>query len=402
VNFDWTQPGSIPVSNQKKFSARWTGRISPKYTGDHIFKVRADGGVRLSVQNNNLINTFFSPMPPLVYGTTIPHCAKIYLQAGQVYDVRLEYRRTSGFTGDSGALKGVQFSWAPLVPPPDISSYDAIVMCQGLNSNYEGEGVDRAFRFENEGFAGLERAFQLPEFQDELIQNVLRVNPRTIVVLHGGGSFDIQAWVDQVPALLHAWYPGENGGLALGEILFGDVNPSAKLPITMERRLRDNPTSGDYPTRSDARTIHYTESIFVGYRGYEKNHTEPQFPFGYGLSYTTFTYSGLKIEARRSNGKNLRIVTFTVTNSGKRAGAEVAELYVGKQDSQIIRPIKELKGFQKVFLNPGESKQVTIELDQRSVSFYNVGKHEWDTEPGIYDVLIGTSSRDIRLSGQFD
>jgi len=401
VNFDWTQSGSIPASNQKHFSARWTGRVLPKYTGDHVFKVRADGGVRLYIESNLLINTFFSPMRPPVYGTTIPHCAKVYLEADHGYDVRLEYRRTSGFAGDSGALEGVQFSWAPLVPPPNISSYEAVVMCQGLNSEYEGEGLDRAFTFEDEGFAGLDRAFKLPEFQDELIQSVVRGNPRTIVFLHGGGSFDIQGWVDQVPALLHAWYPGENGGLALGEILFGDVNPSAKLPITMEKRLQDNPTSASYPTTSDATTIHYTESIFVGYRGYDKNHTEPQFPFGYGLSYTTFTYSDLKIETRRFNGRNLTRVTFTVTNSGERAGAEVAELYVGKQNPQIIRPIKELKGFEKVFLNPGESKQVTLELDQRSASFFNTEKHQWDTEPGIYDVLVGASSRDIRLSGEF-
>jgi beta-glucosidase len=293
VNFDWTQSCSIPVSSQKHFSTRWTGRVFPRYTGDHVFKVRAGGGVRLYVGSNLLISTFFSPTPPPVYGTTIPHCAKMYLEAGQGYDVRLEYRRTRGFAGDSGALEGVQFSWAPLVPPPDISSYDAVVMCQGLDSDYEGEGLDRAFNFENDGFAGLDQAFKLPEFQDELIQNVVRANPRTIVVLHGGGSFDIQSWVDQVPALLHAWYPGENGGLALGEILFGDVNPSAKLPITMEKRLQDNPTSADYPTSSDATTIHYTENILVGYRGYEKNHTEPQFPFGQGLSYTTFSYADL-------------------------------------------------------------------------------------------------------------
>jgi beta-glucosidase len=401
VNFDWTQSGSIPVSEQKHFSARWTGRVFPKYTGDHVFKVRADGGVRLYVESNLVINTFRRPTRPPVYGTTIPHCAKMYLEAGRGYDVRLEYRRTSGFTGDSGALEGVQFSWAPLVPPPDISSYDAVVMCQGLDSDYEGEGLDRAFTFEDDGFAGLDRAFKLPEFQDELIENVVSRNPRTIVVLHGGGSFDIQGWVDQVPALLHAWYPGENGGLALGEILFGDVNPSAKLPITMEKRLQDNPTSANYPTSSNATTIYYAEGIFVGYRGYEKNHTEPQFPFGYGLSYTTFTYSDLKIQARSFGGNQLKTVTFTVTNSGKRAGAEVAELYVGKQTPQIIRPIKELKGFQKVFLDPGESKQVTLELDQRSVAFFNTDKHQWDTEPGVYNVLVGASSRDIRLSGQF-
>jgi beta-glucosidase len=317
----------------------------------------------------------------------------------------LEYRRTRGFAGDSGALEGVQFSWAPLVPPPDISSYDAVVMCQGLDSDYEGEGLDRAFNFENDGFAGLDQAFKLPEFQDELIQNVVRANPRTIVVLHGGGSFDIQSWVDQVPALLHAWYPGENGGLALGEILFGDVNPSAKLPITMEKRLQDNPTSADYPTSSDATTIHYTESILVGYRGYEKNHTEPQFPFGQGLSYTTFSYADLDIEPiQKEHGgedDDLVKVSFKVTNTGQLAGAEIAELYVGAKNPTVPRPIKELKGFTKVFLQPGESKRVTLELDQRSFAYFNTSTEQWDALPDTYDILVGASSQDIRLNGQF-
>jgi len=329
----------------------------------------------------------------------------MYLEAGHGYDVRLEYRRTSGFAGDSGALEGVQFSWAPLVPPPNISSYDAVVMCQGLNSEYEGEGLDRAFTFEDEGFAGLDRAFKLPEFQDELIRSAVSDNPRTIVVLHGGGSFDIQGWVDQVPALLHAWYPGENGGLALGEILFGDVNPSAKLPITMEKRLRDNPTSANYPTSSGATTIQYTESIFVGYRGYEKNHTEPQFPFGHGLSYTTFSYSDLDIQPTQKEhdggGDDLVKVSFTVTNTGKLAGAEVAELYVGEQNPPVPRPKKELKGFQKVFLQPGESRRVTLELDQRSFAYFNTTTEQWDAVPDTYEILVGASSQDIRLNGQF-
>ena len=401
VNFDWTQAGSIPLSNQKYFSARWTGRVPVRYTGDHVFKVRADGGVRLYIGSNLAIDSFSSPMAPPVYGTTIPHCAKIYLEAGHSYDVRLEYRRTRGFAGDSGALEGVQFSWAPLVPPPNISSYDAVVMCVGLNSEYEGEGVDRAFTFADDSFQGLERSFKMPQFQDELIENMIRVNPRTIVILHGGGSFNVQDWVDQVPGLLHAWYPGENGGLALGEILFGDVNPSGKLPITMEKRLQDNPTSADYPTSGDATTIDYAESIFVGYRGYDKYQTEPLFPFGYGLSYTTFMYSDLNIEADKIDAKIVITVKFKVTNSGKRTGAEVAELYVSKQNPKISRPVKELKGFEKVFLNPGESKEVTLQLDQRSISFFNTDKHQWDTEPGVYDILVGASSRDIRLSGHF-
>ena len=421
LNFDWTQTGAIPAeisaANQASFSVQWTGRMRPNFTGDHLFKVRADGGVRLYVNSQLLIDTFLSAMPPPFYGTTIPTFAKIYLQAGQAYDVKLEYRRTSGFPGNSGALNGVQFSWTPLVVPPDLSSYDAIVMCQGIDNEYDGEGIDLAFKFEDQGLAGLEKAIIMPEYQDELIQNVVRLNPRTIVVLHGTGNFDIQSWVNLVPGLLHAWYPGENGGQALGEILFGDVDPSGKLPMTMEKRLRDNPTTANYPTTTDAFSIRYTEGIFVGYRGYEKNHIAPQYPFGFGLSYTTFAYSDLDISPSNQSkeqplarvsfpeskleDKDVVKVSFTVTNTGNRAGAEIAELYVGEKNPSVPRPIKELKGFQKVFLSAGQSKRVTLELDQRSFAFFDTTKHLWVAEPGIYNVLVGASSQDIRLSGQF-
>jgi beta-glucosidase len=405
VNFDWTVTGAIPPvippADQATFSARWTGQVRPTFTGDHLFKVRADGGIRLYVNSQLLVDTFLSPMPPPFYGTTIPSFAKIYLQAGQAYDVRLEYRRTTGFPGNSGALQGVQFSWAPLVVPPELSTYDAVVMCQGIDNEYDGEGLDLAFKFEDQGLAGLERAIIMPEFQDELIQNVLHTNPRTVVVLHGTGNFNIQSWINQVPALLHAWYPGENGGQALGEILFGQVNPSGKLPITMEKSLADNPTTANYPTTSDALSIRYTEGLFVGYRGYEENHIQPQYPFGYGLSYTTFAYSDLKIAPPQLNGNNHVTVSFTVTNTGNLAGAEIAELYVGQQNPPITRPIKELKGFQKVFLDPGASQKVSLELDQRSVAYFNTTIHQWDGLPGTYNVLVGASSQDIRLSDQF-
>jgi beta-glucosidase len=425
LNFDWTQTGAIPAeisaANQASFSAQWTGRMRPNFTGDHLFKVRADGGVRLYVNSQLLIDTFLSPMPPPFYGTTIPTFAKIYLQAGQAYDVKLEYRRASGFPGNSGALNGVQFSWTPLVVPPDLSTYDAVVMCQGIDNEYDGEGIDLAFKFEDQGLAGLEKAIIMPEYQDELIQNVVRLNPRTIVVLHGTGNFDIQNWVNLVPGLLHAWYPGENGGQALGEILFGDVDPSGKLPMTMEKRLRDNPTTANYPTTTDAFSIHYTEGIFVGYRGYEKNHIAPQYPFGFGLSYTTFAYSDLDISPSNKSkdqplakvsfpvskledndeDDDLVKVSFTLTNTGNRAGAEIAELYVGEKNPSFPRPIKELKGFQKVFLSAGQSKRVTLELDQRSFAFFDATKHLWVAEPGVYNVLVGASSQDIRLSGQF-
>ena len=402
VNFDWTQTGAIPAAikleNQPSFSALWTGRVRPVLTGDHLFKIRADGGVRLYVNGQLLIDTFLSPMPPPVYGTTISTFAKIFLQAGQAYDVRLEYRRTSGFPGNSGALEGVQFSWTPLVVPPSLATYDAVIMCQGIDNEYDGEGIDLAFKFEDQGEAGLENAIIMPEYQDELIQNAVRTNPRIIVVLHGTGNFNIQNWINEVPGLLHAWYPGENGGQALAEIVFGDVNPSGKLPITMEKRLRDNPTTANYPTTSDALSIRYTEGIFVGYRGYEKNHVTPQYPFGFGLSYTNFRYSDLDIS--KVTSEDSVEVSFTLTNTGQRAGAEIAELYVGQRDPKIERPPKELKGFWKVYLQPGESKRVTLPLDQRSFAFFNTGRRLWDAEPSTYDILIGASSQDIRLSGQ--
>jgi beta-glucosidase len=287
------------------------------------------------------------------------------------------------------------------VVPPSIKTYDAVVMCQGIDNEYDGEGLDLSFKFEDQGLAVLEQALILPEYQDELIQNVVGQNPRTIVVLHGPSNFDMQNWINAVPGLIHAWYPGENGGLALGEILFGDVNPSGKLPVTMEKHLQDNPTTANYPLTSDASTIQYTEGIFVGYRGYEKNQIEPQFPFGYGLSYTTFGYSDLKIAPPQLNGNNHVNVTFTVTNTGNRAGAEIAELYVGQQNPSLAPPIKELKGFQKVFLQPGASQKVTLELDQRSVAYFNTTIRQWDGLPGTYNVLVGASSQDIRLSSQF-
>ena len=181
---------------------------------------------------------------------------------------------------------GLQVSWASLQPPADLAKYDAVVLAVGGNEQYDGEQHDRSFR--------------LPEFQDDLILNAAKLNPRTIVVLHGGGGFDVQAWVNKVAALLHAWFPGQYGGQALAEILFGEVNPSGKLPITMEKRVQDNPAFATFPLNDlNAPEIHKEaevgQGLFVGYRGYEKNRIKPQYPFGYGLSYTKFRYSDLEL-----------------------------------------------------------------------------------------------------------
>jgi len=202
--------------------------------------------------------------------------------------------------------------------------------------------------------------------------------------------------------LIETFYPGQNGGEALAEILFGAVNPSGKLPVTFEKKISDNPAFATFPpainTHPDA--IPYSEGIFIGYRGYEHNHIEPLFPFGFGLSYTTFAYSDIDVEPAVFNGTAPVKVTFTVTNNGKRAGAEIAELYVGQQNPVITRPVKELKGFEKVFLHPGQSQTITLELNQRSFAYFNTATEKWDALPGTYNILVGGSSQNTPLHGQ--
>jgi beta-glucosidase len=391
LNFDW-DINPIPVSqNQGGFSARWTGQIRPVITGDHVFKIRGDGGLRIIVNGQTLFDNFSSPtLPPVGYGPTPAYSSKIALQAGQAYSVEVDYRRVGGFfdSFEQGGLTGIQVSWASLEAPPNFGHYDAVIVCAGISNEYEGEGEDRSFT--------------LPEFQDELIKNLSTVNPRTIVEFYGGGNFDSSNWINQVSALIETFYPGQNGGQALAEILFGEVNPSGKLPVTFEKKISDNPAYATFPkainTHPDA--IPYSEGIFIGYRGYEHNHIEPLFPFGFGLSYTTFAYSDIKIEPAVFNGTDPVKVSFKVTNTGKRDGAEVAELYVGQENPKISRPIKELKGFEKVFLQPGQSQTVSIDLNQRSFAYFNTSTEEWDAAPGAYNVLVGGSSDDTPLHGQ--
>ncbi|MEP6676571.1 MAG: glycoside hydrolase family 3 C-terminal domain-containing protein [Ferruginibacter sp.] len=236
----------------------------------------------------------------------------------------------------------------------------------------------------------------MPFGQDELINAVLKANPKTIIVLMGGGAIDMTQWIDKAPAILQAWYPGLEGGNALAKILFGEVNPSGKLPMTFPKKLEDHPSQklGQYPGDTTALTVHYFDDIYVGYRYYDTYKTEPQFAFGHGLSYTTFDYSNLKLTA---NGNNVT-VTFSVKNSGKVAGAEIAQVYVHQEQSLLPRPEKELKGFDKIFLQPGETKNLTVNLNESSFQYFNDITNGWVMEKGMFDILVGSSSRNILLT----
>jgi len=247
----------------------------------------------------------------------------------------------------------------------------------------ESEGYDRA-------------DLDLTEQQVGLIKAVGRVQPKTVVILNNGAPVDMRAWIDHVAAVLEAWMMGQAGGGAIGDVLFGKVNPSGKLAETFPVKLSDTPAHINYPGGNGK--VHYGEGLFIGYRYYDARELPVQFPFGYGLSYTTFEYSNPKVSSKSFKDVDGLTVSVDVTNTGTVAGKEVVQVYIHDQKSGLIRPPKELKGFAKIELQPGETKTVTIALDFRSFAYYNPAYKGWITEDGDFDILIGASSADIRFT----
>jgi len=264
---------------------------------------------------------------------------------------------------------------------------DAAIVVAGYSSKLESEGFDRA-------------SMDLPAGQDELIEAVAAANKNTIVVIVAGAPVTMTKWIGSVPAVVEAWYGGQEAGHAIGDILFGAQNPSGKLPVTFPKQWSDSPAYGHYP--GDNLHVTYEEGIYVGYRGFDKRSVEPLFPFGHGLSYTKFDYSGLKITPAKVAADKQVEVTARVRNSGLRAGVEVVQLYVHDGKSSVDRPVKELKGFRRVMLNPGQAENVSFTLDKSALSFYSAAQDEWVAEPGAFEVWIGASSHDIRLKGRFE
>src|ERR1700756_3058042 len=379
VHFDWGEGSFAPGQPVDHFAIRWTGYFIPKESGDYQFFTSADDGVRVYIDDERTIDDW------LPHSQTLDTCSK-HLEGGKAYKIRLEY-----FDSVSTAIVGFGVTRADSYVGNKTKALaakaDAVIICVGFDDKTEGEGFDRRF--------------QLPGGQDELIRQINDVNKNTIVVITAGGNVDMMQWIDKVPAVLDAWYPGQEGGTALAQILFGDYSPSGKLPVSFERRWEDNPVFHSYyPAKGESR-VQYSEGVFVGYRHYDRSETKPLFAFGFGLSYTTFAYSNLSVTPGTGNLDQPVTVSFEVRNSGRREGAEVAQLYVGDPHASIPRPVKELKGFAKVNLKPGESKRVSIHLDRRALSFYDVGKKDWNAEPGLFDILIGGSSDKTELRGTF-
>ena len=253
---------------------------------------------------------------------------------------------------------------------------DVVVLCMGLDESSESEGLDRSH-------------ICIPENQKQLLEAVAQANENLVVVLSAGSVVET-GWVSRCKAVLHAYLGGQAGAGAIMDVLTGRVNPSGKLAETLPLTYEDTPAARYFPGKQQ--NVEYREGLYIGYRYYETAHVPVRYPFGYGLSYTTFAYSDLKADADK--------VTFTITNTGSRAGAEIAQLYVAKADAAVFRPEKELKGFAKVFLQAGERKTVTIPLDDKAFRYWNVKTDRWETEGGSYQLLVGASVQDIRLRAE--
>jgi beta-glucosidase len=371
------------------FSARWSGYFRAPVTGRYKFGILTEGWARILINGKEVVSTCGQDNQA-GFDISEEATGEHHLDAGSISPILIEYQKNPGQTSLTRSLRiGCEL---PL--PQDMlqkavdlaSSSDVALVFAGLNEEWESEGFDR-------------KDMEIPAPQPELIRAVAAANSRTVVVLNNGSPLAMSDWLRHVPAVLETWFPGQECGNAVAEVLFGRVNPSGKLPDTFPKKLSDNPAYPYYPGSNGK--VFYSEDIFVGYRYYDKEQVEPLFPFGFGLSYTTFEYSNLQISPLKAvSGSKIR-VKLDLQNSGNKTGKEVAQLYIRDVKSSLPRPPKELKGFQKVELKPGQKATLIFELGEEALSFYDPKHKGWIAEPGEFEVLVGSSSRDIRVKGRF-
>ncbi|MFZ6029102.1 MAG: glycoside hydrolase family 3 C-terminal domain-containing protein [Chloroflexota bacterium] len=386
----WLQPADKPEHDH--FATRWTGKLIVPTGGNYTFQLRHGGQVRV-ILAGEIVADSAAPNIPTEAGwdTAQGHVTfEKALEAGKSYELCIEYTKYPGQNIVSYHLAAAILYKPGEDPRPAraiaaAQKADLVLAFVGYQEGFESEGWDRP-------------TIELPGGQNELLAAVAAVNPRTVVVLNAGAPVAMP-WVDAVASIVEAYYPGQENGNAVASILLGETNPSGKLPITFPKKIEDNPAFINV-SHPGCRAVSYGEGIFVGYRYYDKKAVEPLFPFGHGLSYTTFEYRSASEVQRASKdaldaGETIAI-SLTVENTGRVAGQEVVQLYVADPESSLPRPPKELKGFAKVALQPGERKVVTFELDQRSFAFYDPYQKAWVAETGEYEILFASSSRDVR------
>src|SRR5438876_3940367 len=361
----------------KQFSFRATGRFTPRQTGDYTLGMVNAGPARFSLDGRVVIDTWNQPTAGADFLGAPETQETLSLQAGRSYLLTLEYAKS-----EEDLLAMVRLGCLPPQQADAIerasalaASSDVAIVCVGFGGEWQGEGFDRP-------------NMDLPGKQDALVEQVAAANARTIVVLNTGSPISMP-WLDKVAAVLQAWYPGQECGNGIADVLFGDTNPSGKLPQTFPVRLEDNPAYLNFPGENGK--VYYGEGLFIGYRYYDKKQIAPLFPFGFGLSYTTFSYSSLSLSAQEIGPDDMLQVSVDVTNTGERAGKEIVQLYIRDVVASLQRPEKELKAFAKVHLEPGERQTVTLNITHDALAYYDDLAQAWVAQAGEFEVLVGES-----------
>jgi beta-glucosidase len=386
----------LPESKEPR-SVRYTASYQAGETGKYLLLAAASGddAYKVLVDGKKVLQQVRAE-------GQVPESVSLDLTAGQTIQVQVDYLPYA-----EGTRLGVGIAYEPSLVSEDVRKFaadaDVVVLALGFDTETEGEGHDRTFT--------------LPWGQDALAEAILAVNPHTVVTLMGGGGMDVERWIDKAPALVHLYYPGQEGGTAAAQVIFGQHNPEGRLPVSFDRSWEENPsykwyygipggntvlhTPGDDGKGKDytIEQIKYGDKLMVGYRYWTTTGKHPLYPFGFGLSYTTFSFANLQAPATAAAGSTVT-VSFDVTNTGSVEGAEVAQLYVSDPSAKVDRPERELKGFEKVNLAPGETKHVSIDLDARAFSYWSEATHGWKIDPGKFVVRVGDSSENTPLSGE--
>lgn len=377
VQFGWFDD-SVPNVSQDKFSVCLSGYFTPELSGLHTLGLNMVGGGRLFLNGEKLIDTWEIPEPKG------QQTVQVEMVAGQRYSLRVEYK----WQGDP-QWRSLALGYLPphaedlLAEAVALAAQsDIVIIIAGLTSEWESEGFDRV-------------DMRLPGDQNEMIQKLTEVNPNVVVALNCGSPVEMP-WLDQVSAVLQMWYNSQEQGNALADVLFGGVSPSGKLPITFPKRLGDNPSYINFPGENGK--VLYGEGLFIGYRYYDKKAIEPLFPFGHGLSYTQFEYGNLQLQEEEFSLNDGLNFSLDVRNTGDFEGKEVVQVYVRDLQPRLIRPEAELKAFAKVYLEPGETKSINFSLGREAFWIYDPKENGWIVEQGEFEILIGASSSDIRLS----
>lgn len=374
LTFHWVSGSPADGIGNDNFSLRLTGKLIPPETGEYELGALSDDGVRVYLDGKEIINDWKDHA--IEYFS-----AKVSLEKGKEYDLKIEYY-------ENGGEAYLKFGWGVSGDKLIVEAVEAAkkseiaLLFLGNTYQIESEGFDR-------------RDIFISPDQVKLVKEIANVNKNIVVVLNNGAAIDMREWMGDAQAIVEAWFPGQEGGNAIAEVLFGKVNPSGKLPQTFPMKWEDCSAYGSYNPGDSATT--YSDGIYVGYRHFDKKNIEPLFPFGYGLSYSRFDYSGLKVTELNEGGiKNYKI-EFDIKNLSYRKGSEIAQLYVAPLNPSVDRPVKELKKFARVDLNPGETKSVQFVLDEKDFSYYSAENDGWIIDNGEYEAQIGASSRDIKL-----